>query len=216
MKTIGFTNKDRVYLEWIRSEMFRITDPTPLELELVNNPNLQDENHNGLREQLLLDKLGRRAILDKVPKDINWREVIIEGGDLSDLYVLAIWDWFLDTGKTFKLSAVPSSISSGHGHRVSNFPPAADHKEKLEEMIRSGASNLGGIVMIGQSELGPFTIIDGTHRSSLLVLSNRLHGTRAFLGITPDLSQCVWTPEWAGYQNMLHELNRLVTDGHLW
>jgi hypothetical protein len=190
---------------------------TEEEIRVIENPNLEIDEENSRRENLLFNTYGRSAILDKLPDKINWYKGSLEESDLDNLYILAIWDWFLDTGKTFRLSLIPSNLSSSHGHRVSNFPAgAADHKSKIEEMAQSMSGNFGDIVAIGSSKTGPYTIIDGTHRASLLTMSGGLIGTLVYLGVASDLSQCVWTPEWLNYKESLSELNRLVDEGHLW
>lgn len=187
------------------------------QLKLIEESNLENEEENLQREKLLFGTYGRSAILNHVPTTINWHKVEIEREDLDKLYILMIWDWFVDTERTFKLSEVPSNLSSGHGHKISNFPPgAADHKAKIDEMSHVMNNTVQDIIMISASERGPFTIIDGTHRSSLLAVRGQVSGIRAYLGIAKDLSKCVWTPEWDNYQQSLIELNQLVDGGFLW
>lgn len=190
---------------------------TPEQITFIKKPNFGNKEENAQRENLLLNIYGRKSIMDHVPDETSWHEVEIEKNDLNNLCILMIWDWFIDTGRTFKLLEVPFNLSSGHGHHVSNFPPgAADHKVKIDEMSKAMDENIQDIVIISTSENGPFTIIDGTHRSSLLAIKGKVPGTKAYLGIANDLSQCVWTPEWVNYQQSIAELNRLVDGGYLW
>ncbi len=218
MRILRTTTKDKVYSAWLKSELYRMKNNlTPEQVKVIENPNFGDSQENLQREDLILNVFGRSAIINYIPSDITWHEVSIEKADLETLYILAIWDWFIDTGKTFKLSGIPANLSNGHGHRVSNFPPgAADHKSKIDTMAQTMTGNIGDIIMISSTQTGPFTIIDGTHRSSLLAINGNLSGVGAYLGIANDLSQCVWAPEWSGYQDSLTELNQLVDGGHLW
>ncbi len=218
MKIFTISSKEKVYAAWLKSEFYRMKDKLNSEqITLIENPNFNSQIENEQRENLILNVYGRKPIMDHVPDELTWHEVEIEGKDLENLYILAIWDWFVDTGKTFKLSGVPKNLSSGHGHRVSNFPPgAADHKVKIDEMLKVPNSDIQDIIMISTSDKGPFTIIDGTHRSSLLAIKGNLPGTKAYLGISTDLSKCIWAPEWENYKQGLFELNRLVDGGYLW
>lgn len=217
MRILVPATKNKVYSVWLKSELYRMGDSlTQEEIQIIENPDLDNVDENSEREDLLLNKYGRVAILDKLPQEVIWYEVSIEDNDLDNLYILAIWDWFLDSGRTFKLSEVPANLSTSRGHRVSNFPPAADHKTKIEAMAQSINDNIQDIVMISSNQSGPYTIIDGTHRSSLLTINGNLSGTRAYLGVANNLSQCVWTQEWVNYQNSIAELNRLVDEGYLW
>ncbi|QQG43411.1 MAG: hypothetical protein HYW45_00120 [Candidatus Daviesbacteria bacterium] len=218
MKIINTSTKDRMYTAWLKSEFYRMKDTLSQEqIGLIETPNFNDQAENEQRENLILNIYGRSPIMDHVPTAITWYEVEIEEKDLENLYLLAIWDWFIDTGRTFKLSGVSKNLSSGHGHRISNFPPgAADHKIKIDEMLKVMNDNVQDIVMISSSKDGPFTIIDGTHRSSLLTIKGGLPGTKAYLGVASDLSKCVWAPEWENYEQNLAELNRIVNEGYLW
>lgn len=156
MRILVPSTKNKVYLAWLRSELYRTRDSlTQEEIQIIEKPDLDN-------------------------------------------------------------TEVPANLSISRGHRVSNFPPAADHKTKIEAMAQSINSNIQDIIMISSSHAGPYTIIDGTHRSSLLAMRGILPGTKAYLGVANDLSQCVWTQEWVNYQNTIVELNRLVDAGHLW
>ena len=218
MKIINTSTKDKVYAAWLKSEFYRMKDNlSEDQVTLIEAPNFDNAAENAKRENLILNVYGRKPIMDHVPTNIIWYEVEIEKEDLEKLYLLAIWDWFIDTGRTFKLSGVVKNLSSGHGHRISNFPPgAADHKVKIDEMLKAMDGNIQDIVMVSSSEDGSFTIIDGTHRSSLLAIKGSLTGTKAYLGVASDLSKCVWAPEWENYEQSLVELNRIVNEGHLW
>lgn len=210
------SNQNRVYLAWLKSELYRMRQSlTSEEIGLIERANLNNQAENLKREDLLLNKFGRVAILQHVPKS-EWHDVIIEENDLDRLYILAIWDWFVDTGRTFKLSEVPHNLTHHHGHRIANFPPAADHKKHIEEIAKSINDEVRDIIMISSSKSGPFTIIDGTHTAGLLVMNDKLTGINGYLAIANDLSQCVWAPEWSGYDNNIKELNRLVNQGYLW
>jgi hypothetical protein len=218
MRIVNPTSKNHVHLAWLKSELYRMrSDLASDELSLIENPDLNNSEENLQREELILNKYGRSPIMETVPSQIQWHEVEIEDEDLENLYILAIWDWFIDTGKTYKLSQVPANLTSNHGHRISNFPPgAADHKTKIEAMMSAPEINTQDIILIASSENGPFTIIDGTHRSSLLALNGTISGTKAYLGIANDLSQCVWTPEWTNYEVSKTELSNAVDQGFLW
>ncbi len=218
MKIINTSTKDKVYAAWLKSEFYRMKDNlSPEQIALIETPNSDNQLENAQRENLILNVYGRKPIMDHVPVDVIWHEVEIEKEDLENLYILAIWDWLIDTGRTFKLSGVVKNLSSGHGHSISYFPPgAADHKVKIDEMLKVTDDHIQDIVLISSSKDGPFTIIDGTHRSSLLAIKGSLPGTKAYLGIAADLSKCVWAPEWENYEQSLAELNRIVNEGYLW
>lgn len=218
MKIINTSTKDKVYAAWLKSELYRMKDDLGQEqINLIEMPDFNSPTENAQRENLILNVYGRKPIMDHVPTDIVWHEVEIEENDFKKLHLLAVWDWFVDTGKTFKLSGVPKNLSSGHDHRIPNLSPgAADHKTKIDQMLEKDDEDIQDIIMISSSKEGPFTIIDGTHRSSLLAIRGSISGTKAYLGIAADLSKCLWTTEWENHTQRMSELNQFIYGGLLW
>jgi hypothetical protein len=52
----------------------------------------------------------------------------------------------------------------------------------------------GAVLLIGQTEQGPFTILDGNHRlvAALLTSPRTLERFRFFCGLSPKMAQCCW------------------------
>lgn len=212
------TKRDKVFLAWLKSELYRKrSDLTAEEVASIEGANLEDETENSKREDLLLHKYGRSAIIDKLPGDLDWFEIEIEDQDLDRVFILPVLDWFMDTGKTFQLKNVPSNLSPNRGHRLANFPQMpTTHHQKIQEMTASSDVGKDDIIMISSSNSGPFTIIDGTHRSSVLQIRGGLPATKGFLGIKEDLTGCLWSIERATIQNDLEEMTRLAHQGIIW
>lgn len=218
MIVLNPTTKDKVYLAWLKSELYRkLLELTSEEIALIENPDLENELENNKRENLLLHKYGRSAILDKLPSDLEWSEVEVEDHDLDKIFILPVLDWFMDTGKTFQLKNVPLNLSPSRGHRIATFPQMpTTHHQKIQEMLSSPDLAKGDIIIISSSNDGPFTIIDGTHRSSVLQIRNSLPTTKGFLGVKDDLTNCFWSIERATIQNDLQEMNQLADQQIIW
>ncbi len=218
MKIVRAIDKHNVYAKWLQSELYRVRESlTPTEITLIETPDLQNENDNAQREDILLNKYGRSAILQRIPINITWHEIEIETADTEQIYVCPVFDWFLDTGRTFKLSNTIEHLAPNRGWNFSltNNGNVAHH-QKITEMTASPQS-YEDIVMISTAITDkPFTIIDGTHRATFLHRNNNLTGTKGFLGIADNLSQCMWSVERATFQNDLQELNQIANDGKLW
>ncbi len=219
MRSIQITEDHHVYSKWLKSELYRVkTDLSTSEIELVENPNLQNLEDNVARKNLLWNKYGRSAILSPLPQNITWHEVVIEVDDIEKMYILPVFDWFMDTGRTFKLKDTTDNLAPNRGYNIRpDLRGSVVHHQKIEEMSISENNNYSDIVIISSGLTDkPYTIIDGTHRSTFLYKNNNLTGTKAFLGIAHDLSSYIWSIERSSMNNDLRELNQLADNGLLW
>lgn len=218
MKIINRVNKHHVYAKWLKSELYRVrTNLTSEDIALIENPRLQNENDNRKREEILLYKYGRIAILQYLPGNIIWHEVKIERNDIDKIYICPVFDWFMDTEQTFLLKKTKQYLAPNRGHRLPNVPQmTTTHYQKIEDMSAL-PQNYEDIVMISTHTINkPFTIIDGTHRATFLYRNNNLVGTKGYLGIAEDLSQCQWSIERTNIQIAIQELNDYVDAGMIW
>lgn len=217
MKIIQNVSKDEVYLAWLKGEQYKVEDLTGEELRLVSSPNLDDQIENTKRASLLLGKFRRSPIMNELPTNIQRIKILIEDNDSEKIYIISCLDWFLDTGKSFKLSAVKENLSGKRGHNLPDFPPFEDHKQKIAQISSSQNSRPKDVIMITSNlNSGPFTIIDGAHRASSLLINGTLCGTGGYLGLSDDLSRCKWTQAWFNFRSMNQELNQLVDQGLIW
>lgn len=220
MKVLNKSTKHHVNAAWLKSELFRMREKLrPHEIALIESTNTDNPEENNAREFMLNDgsKFGRSAIIDKLPQDLEWHEVEIEENDIGKLYLIPVFDWFVDTGGTFRLDGTINHLAPGRGHLVNvQTPQPVIHFEKLDAISKDKVDTDGIVIISTNSENGPYTIIDGTHRSSMLIRQNKLAGTKAFLGISKDLSQCIWSVERADFQQYLNILHQWVQSGIMW
>lgn len=220
MRILNQSTKHHVNAAWLKSELYRMRDKLqPHEIALIERPNTDNPEDNSAREFMLNDatKYGRSAIIDKLPIDLEWHEVQIEEKDIKSLYLIPVYDWFLDTGGTFRLDGTVKHLTSGRGHLVNvTAPQPVIHFEKVEAMSKDQVDTDSVVLITTNLEYGPYTVIDGTHRSSMLIRKNRLVGTKAFLGISNNLSQCIWSVERADFQQHLYTLNQWVQSRIMW
>ncbi len=212
MIVIQNSDKSRVIHIWLKGELYRVKNNlTKEEIDLVENANFLEEGQNKGREDLLLSKYSRSAIFDKLPQDIVWFEIQIEEKDLDRMYLIPVWDWYLDSGKTFQLKQVSNNISPSR-----RMPISETHYGKIDQIIASGSDDLDGIIMISSSTNGPFTIIEGTHRSAALLKKNKLTGTRGCLGISRHVTNCFWSIERDDINQYMYNLKQSAEAGEIW
>ena len=194
MKILKRSNENQVILKWLQSELYRMKAHLQSEeLELINNSNLKSDIDNQARKKLLFHRYGRGAILEKIPTISEWFETEIEEIDVKKLYILPVFDWFLDTGGTFKFIDVIDNLAPNRGYEFNNqISQKILHYKKIQEMLEKPLTDLDGVVIITSSIAdGLYTVIDGTHRTSALIKKKELVGLKTYTGVSRNLSNCI-------------------------
>lgn len=159
---------DEVICSFLKSEYEKT--PTIVfskeELNLINNPDFNDNIENQEREGLLLHKLRRRPLWDKIPKDTEWWRVgpidlqlmkrihVIDkpGGGWTDLFEpdssleAVVRNLHQDSKKNIKINRIMDSLR-GDPQIINN-----------------------STILFSHSKNGHFTIIEGNHRWCALML----------------------------------------------
>lgn len=152
---------------------------------LVNNPDFSNEDQNIARNVLLFSE--RYALLDRLPKPVRWQVATMQAGDLERLRLIAQCGW--------------DDKSPGNLLHSVRFPNAFDIKS-VERIIsirrRINQVNFERtLILIAVNETGPFTIIDGNHRATAMMMAKRSGnfeetGSPVYIGISPRMSECQW------------------------
>ncbi len=211
MKIISDVTQDQVFLDWIKSELHRIVDLSADEIALIHNATVEDPKEAAKRKDILFKRLGRSAILDKLPQDVSWKLAEIEESDIDQIYSIPVFDWFLDTGKTFRFKFILDHLSPKRGP----FPSPKTHHQIIDEIIKSGKIE-GKLVVVTPSVKGKITIIDGIHRGSALLIKNQLIGKTVNLGISPGIATWDWSVEDMVLIPKIQSLNQYANDGKIW
>jgi hypothetical protein len=217
MNIIRSVSKDLVYSAWLQSELFhRRSDLSFDEIELILHPDISDIAQNKKRAELLQTTFGRGPLVNELPDDIIWFEGEIREEDIEKMYVLPVIYWYLDSGKTFKLTDIPDSLKKGRGVQTQEGPILIDHFDRIEKISTADYSDFGKLILASSSEDGPYTIIDGTHRAVLLYKINRLVSQKVFLGTSSKMTRCVKSIEREDLTAWTKELEQKVLRKELW
>jgi hypothetical protein len=210
---------DQLNLEWLRSEWFKGHAGT--DRSLIDDPDLADATQNRLRAELL----GYRSpLLNAIPTGSHYRSVLVEEADLPRLYLLTTWDWFLDTGRSFRLTDTRQHLRSGRGGNIGGSRQEIDHAAAVEQKLpylENYSADLSGelLVLVASDTDGPVTIIDGTHRATALL---QMHDQspnipwRAILIESPAMASNRWHIGWDHTPEVVAELSRLAEAGEIW
>src|SRR5579862_8402510 len=109
MKLLYEADWNHVVRVWLRSEGGNL-DLSPAQREgLIDLADLSDSAANARRLHLLRGELQRAVIIDQLhlPDEPAVRFVEIDEADLERLYIVLTPDWYLDTGRTFRIGDTP-------------------------------------------------------------------------------------------------------------
>jgi hypothetical protein len=215
--------RDDVDLQWLKSEWWKLPFQLPPgRRNLIDHPNLNDPAQNQARSQIL--GAFRGPIVDEIPADALCRHVLIEERDLSTLYILTSWDWFLDTGRTFALEDTLEHLQHGRGGVIGGNRQEIDHLQLVEEKkpyLRDYDAERSDecLILIASQEHGPYTIIDGTHRAAALLAEHQDSPNlpwKAILIESPDMTGNRWHIGFTQASQVLRELDQLADQGQIW
>lgn len=159
--------------------------------ELVTSPDLGDRVENALRRALLLVRHG--ALWRELPKDTEWFQVELESSDLNNIRVFPRAQWRKLAQGNFCVTEICDSIAAGTGRDAVGEKFLVKIENLRNDYQRS--ASLGAVLLIGQSESGPFTIIDGNHRLVAAILASpemMNQKLRLYCGLSPSMHKCCW------------------------
>lgn len=158
--------------------------------QMVASPDLDEVVENALRRALLFVRHG--TLWRELPRDTEWFQVELKVSDLKNIRVFPRAQWRKLAQGSFGITEICESITLG---------PRSDVGTEFMSKIKSLRSRyqeqneLGAVLLIGQSENGPFTILDGNHRMVAAILASpetMNQKLRIFCGLSPRMDACCW------------------------
>jgi hypothetical protein len=196
MQEVGTSSLEEVILNWLRSEWSRLVYGTPSDRNIIDNANLGDAAENARRRWLLRH---RANILDEIPPGAPAYRVLIEDADLPSLYILPTADWYLDTGRSFRVIDTPGNLRIGRSADPTLGLGPIEHYDKAraisQDISTRGTALDEPLMLISPTAAGPYTIIDGTHRAAALYDNHLRNSNTPWEGILirdPLIEQSAW------------------------
>ena len=121
------------------------------------------------------------------PRDVRWFQATIESADIARLYLV-------NSGDLKTLSKDTQRLDVAAQHWLGGFRDN-DHSLRLQRIVDSGDFD-PRTVLVASNPDGPFTILDGNHRATILQARSVLAGQRCFLGIHAQIGEfdCALNP----------------------
>jgi hypothetical protein len=184
--------EDEVILEFLKNDIgsTRFTQYQEVVQKFIATPNLRDDAENEMRRALFTVRHGR--LWNELPDDTAWFEVEIVPADLDRIRVFPRAQWRKVALGDFSLPIVSQRIADDWVHRRSSEA----FRQKIGKLRRrlEREKLAGAILLIGKSETGPFTVLDGNHRLVAAVLNSpeSIGRFRFFCALSPNMAQCCW------------------------
>jgi hypothetical protein len=212
---------------WLKSEWWKLPSALRSALPananaLIGEPDLEDPAQNEARSRIL--RAYRGPVLNRIPADARYRYVRLEASDLPSLYVIAVWDWFLDTGRTFELLNTLTHLRHGRGGVINGARQSIDHLQRVRETIEfidqhPHEHSDEQLILIAVAESGPYTIIDGTHRAAALLRRHQASPTTPWNAILIESKRMTansWHIGFSGFPQVLAGFAELAERGYIW
>ncbi|MFY9559347.1 MAG: oligosaccharide flippase family protein [Terriglobales bacterium] len=187
-------SEDEVIAEFLKND-FRCPEFQEYQeavARLVTAPALQNADENKVRRALLFVRHG--ALWRELPEGTEWFEAEIRSADLHRIRVFPRAHWRKLAVGDFGITQVAQRIVD---ERYRDRIPEA-FRAKIEDLQdhlqEDGTAVAGAVLLIGLSESGPFTILDGNHRllAAMLATPEAVDRFRFFCGLSPKMAQCCW------------------------
>ena len=158
--------------------------------DIVEAPNLQAGGENALRRALLFIRHG--ALWRELPKSTQWFEVEISRTNLEQIRVFPRAQWRKLARGNFALPKIVRLLADG-GHQSGAEQAFLAKIQDLRTQVGQGTVG-GSVLLIGRSESGPFTVLDGNHRlaAATLVSPKLFENFRFYCGLSPRMDECCW------------------------
>ncbi|MHB8301989.1 MAG: lipopolysaccharide biosynthesis protein [Acidobacteriaceae bacterium] len=157
--------------------------------EIVIKPNLDDAVENAKRRALFF--IRHLSLWSELPAGTEWYEMEVREPYLDQIRVFPRAQWRKIARGNFSITEVAECIRSRQQSIDGGFlSKIADIRDELQ----GDTAMMGPIILIGVSESGPLTILDGNHRlvAAMLASPSRVHRLRFLCGLSPKMAECCW------------------------
>jgi len=220
MREIESVTYNQMIHAWLKSESFRLIEHRiPYDKKLIDTPDFNSIEENTQRRQLMF---CRNPILNGIPSDTECAMFEVGKKDIKNIYIIPCRNWFLDTGKTFELQTAFEDILHNRGYQDGNGNNQVfDNLNKVNQIIQYWKINLDvekdeKLIIVGNTEEGPFTIIDGTHRAIAFEKTINSYPWHAFVGISKGMINYEWHIESHYARARINQFHKDHSLGLLW
>ena len=193
IRKIRHVTEDEVIAEFLRNDFHspEFRDYQLAMSRIVMTPDLSDAAENAKRRALFLIRHG--SLWRELPQKTEWFEVQIQEADLHQIRVFPRAQWRkLARREDFSILHIRRCLASDRCFELAEesfLSKMRNVRHWIEQDITPGA-----VLLIGVSESGPFTILDGNHRlvAATLARPEAMKRFRFYCGLSPQMPRCCW------------------------
>lgn len=156
---------------------------------IVRNPNFGDPEENAKRRALF--SIRHLYLWREIPSDTEWYEVEITPDDLANVRMFPRAQWRKVANGRFSTLAIADGMKRKEDQLDSTF---VSKIQAIGRRFETADPELGAVILIGLSESGPFTVVDGNHRLMAAILRSpqAIQKLRFIVGLSPKMTECCW------------------------
>jgi O-antigen/teichoic acid export membrane protein len=186
--------EDEVIAEFLKND-FRCPEFQDYQgtfLHLVTAPRLNDVDENKMRRALLFMRHG--ALWRELPATTEWFEAEIRSADLHRIRVFPRAHWRKLADGDFTITQVAQRILDERFRDRTPETFRAKIEDLRDHLQEHHVGVAGAVLLIGLTESGPFTVLDGNHRllAAMLATPEAFDRLRFYCGLSPKMAQCCW------------------------
>jgi hypothetical protein len=128
---------------------------------------------------------------NELPPETAWYEIELKEAELGRIRVFPRAQWRKIAHADFSLTRIVKCIQKR--------PDILDERflaklETIRVRMLKGETVPGSVILIGVSENGPLTVLDGNHRlvAAMMASPGAVGGLRFFCGLSPRMTECCW------------------------
>jgi O-antigen/teichoic acid export membrane protein len=191
VRVIRPVSEDEVIGEFLKSDFHR---PEFLPYRdtfggIVARPNFADPVENAKRRALLFTM--HLSLWAEIPDDTSWYEVEINQPGIGAVRAFPRAQWRKIARGSYSITEVSERLRSLRGSLPRDFLSKID---QISDDLARGNNGFGAVLLIGTSESGPLTILDGNHRlvAALEGAPDKVLTLRFMCGLSSRMNQCCW------------------------
>jgi O-antigen/teichoic acid export membrane protein len=157
--------------------------------ELVKAPDCDNVSDNAKRRALFF--IRHLSLWKEIPVGTEWFEVEIDESDMNRIRAFPRAQWRKLARGNFSITEIAKEIRTRQHLVDASF---LSKLAAIGEQFLQEDPGFCAVILIGLSQSGPLTVLDGNHRLVAAVLESpgRLNKLRFLCGVSPRMTECCW------------------------
>ena len=191
IRLIRPVSEDEVIAEFLKSDFRhpKFSEYHDSHKSIVAQPNLNNAAENAERRALLFKR--HLPLWTEIPKGTSWYEVEINRPEIGFIRAFPRAQWRKLARGNYSMTEVAGRVRRQRKSLPDRFLYKID---EIADDISRGRNGFGAVILIGRSDSGPLTVLDGNHRLVAALQSNPTHveSLKFMCGLSPQMELCCW------------------------